>query len=44
MNISRGNLAWLCIVWCFAILVGVVMGLNVPFILLVVGTVLYLIA
>ena len=44
MVINKGNLAWLCVVWAFALLVGVVVGLNVPFVLLVVATVLYLIA
>ena len=44
MNVSKSNIAWLCVVWAFAILVGVGVGLNLPFVLLVVATVLYLIA
>jgi hypothetical protein len=43
MNINKGNIAWLCVVWAFALLIGVVAGLNLPFILLVIATVLYLI-
>ena len=44
MTFNKGNLAHLCVVWAFALLVGLVVGLNVPFVLLVVATVLYLIA
>jgi hypothetical protein len=43
MTISRGSIAYLCFVWAFALLIGVVVGLNIPFVLLAVGTVLYLI-
>jgi hypothetical protein len=43
MNINKGTIAWLCVAWAFALLIGVVAGLNVPFLLLVVATVLYLI-
>jgi hypothetical protein len=43
MNINKGNIAWLCVVWAFALLIGVVAGLYLPFILLVIATVLYLI-
>jgi len=44
MNINKGTISYLCIVWAFALLLGVAVGLNVPFVLLVVATVLYLIA
>jgi hypothetical protein len=44
MNINKSNLAYLCIVWVFAILLGVSVGLNLPFVLLLVATVLLLIA
>lgn len=44
MNISKGNIAYLCIVWAFAMFLGVAGGLNLPFILLIVATVLYLLA
>lgn len=44
MNINKSNIAYLCIVWAFAILIGVSVGLNLPFVLLVVATVLYLLA
>jgi hypothetical protein len=44
MNINKGNLAWLCFAWAALILLGIGAGLNLPFILAVVGTVLYLIA
>lgn len=43
MNINKGNFAWLCVVWAFALLVGVVVGLNAPFVLLVIATILYLV-
>lgn len=44
MNINKGNVAYLCIVWAFAILLGVSVGLNWPFGLLVAASVLTLIA
>lgn len=44
MNINKSNVATLCIVWAFALLIGVAVGLNLPFVLLVVATVLYLLA
>lgn len=40
---SKSSIAYLCFVWAFALLLGVAVGLNIPFLLLVVGTVLYLI-
>lgn len=43
MNINKGNVAWLCFAWAALILLGLVVGLNVPFLLAVIGTVLYLI-
>lgn len=44
MNINKGNIAYLCVVWTFALLLGVTFSLNAPFILLLVATVLYLLA
>lgn len=35
MNLSRGTLANLCLGWAFALLLGVTMGLNIPFILMI---------
>jgi hypothetical protein len=43
MNISRGTIATLCLGWAFALLLGVALGLNVPFVLLVIWTILLLI-
>jgi hypothetical protein len=43
MNISKSNIAWLCVVWAFALLLGVSAGLNIPFVLLIAATVLMLI-
>lgn len=43
MVINKGAIANLCVIWAFALLLGVSMGLNMPFILLVIATVLYLI-
>ena len=40
---NKGSIAYLCFVWAFALLLGVALGLNIPFVLLVIGTVLYLI-
>lgn len=42
MNINKGNLAYLCFVWAFAILIGLAFSLNVPLVLLIIGTALYL--
>ena len=42
MNTSKTNLAYLCVIWAFALLIGVAVGLNLPFVLLVIATVLYL--
>jgi len=43
MNISRGTIATLCLYWAFALLLGVGAGLNLPFILMIVWTILLLI-
>ena len=40
---NRGTLATLCLGWAFALLLGVAVGLNLPFILLIVWTVLLVI-
>lgn len=43
MNLSRPTLATLCLGWAFAVLLGVAVGLNVPFILLIAWTLLLVI-
>jgi hypothetical protein len=43
MTINKGVIATLCLGWAFAILLGVSIGLNVPFILLVIWSILLLI-
>lgn len=42
MDTSKKNLGWLCFAWMFAILLGLGVGLNLPFILILIGTALYL--
>lgn len=46
MNISfaRGNVAWLLIVWAFYLGLALPLWPTVPFILLIIGSVLYLVA
>jgi hypothetical protein len=43
MTINKASIAWLCFMWAVLLLIGITVGLNLPFILAVVGTVLYLI-
>jgi hypothetical protein len=43
MNLPLGKIAYLCFAWTVFILLGIALGLNLPFILAVIGTVLYLI-
>lgn len=43
MTINKSAIAHLCALWCFALLLGISLGLNVPFILLVLASILYLI-
>jgi hypothetical protein len=43
MNISKSSIAYLCFAWAVFLLLGVSVGLNLPFVLAVVGTILYLI-
>ena len=43
MSINKGTIATLCLGWAFALLLGASMGMNVPFILLIIWTVLMLI-
>ena len=40
---NRGTLATLCLGWAFAVLLGVTVGLNVPFLLLLAWSILLLI-
>jgi hypothetical protein len=46
MNVTfaKGNIAWLLIVWAFYLGLGLPVGVVVPFILLIIGSILYLIA
>lgn len=43
MTINKGQIAWLCFAWAALLLLGLTIGVNAPFILALVGTVLYLI-
>jgi EamA domain-containing membrane protein RarD len=40
MTINKASVAWLCFMWAVLLLIGIAVGLNLPFILAVVGTVL----
>lgn len=42
MVFDKGRIAWLLIAWAFYLSIGSV-GLTVPFVLLVIGTILFLI-
>lgn len=44
MNITKGTIAQICLYWAIVILLGIAVGLNVPFILMVIWTVLVLLA
>lgn len=44
MTLNIGKIAWLCFAWAVLLLLGLSLGLNLPFVLAVVGTVLYMIA
>lgn len=41
MVLDKGRIAWLLIAWAFYLSIGSV-GLTIPFVLMVIGTVLYL--
>ena len=43
MNINKSGIAYLCFAWTVFLLLGITVGLNLPFALAVIGTVLYLI-
>lgn len=43
MKVTTGKIAWLCFVWCALLLLGLTIDVNVPFVLAVAGTILYLI-
>jgi hypothetical protein len=43
MNLSKTNFGFLCFCWTVFLLLGLAVGLNAPFILALIGTVLYLI-
>lgn len=40
MTFNRSSIGWLCLVWAALLLLGLAVGLNIPFILAVVGTIL----
>jgi hypothetical protein len=42
MVINKGAIGYLCLAWAALLLLGLSVGLNIPFILAVIGTVLYL--
>ena len=44
MSINKGAVAWLCFAWAALLLLGLSFGFNVPFILALIGTVLYLVS
>lgn len=39
---NSGSLGWLCFAWAALLLLGIAVGLNPPFVLAVIGTILYL--
>lgn len=39
---NKSAIAWLCIAWAFFLVVGAV-GLNVPTVLMIIGSILYLV-
>ncbi len=43
MIVNKSTLATLCLGWAFALLLGLAVGLNVPFILMLIWTILLLI-
>lgn len=44
MRLNKGSLGFLCLAWAFGILLGLSIGFNVPFLLFLIATVLYLLA
>lgn len=42
MTINKGTIGWLCFCWAALLLLGLAVGVNAPFILAVIATVLYL--
>ena len=43
MTFNKSGIAYLCFAWAIFFLLGITVGLNLPFALAVIGTVLYLI-
>ena len=43
MSITRGTIAQICLVWAFALLLGLSFGLNAPLVLILIYTILILI-
>lgn len=43
MVLNKSTIATLCLGWAFALLLGLAVGLNAPFILIVIWTILLLI-
>jgi hypothetical protein len=42
MSLSKREAAYLCFVWAIGILLGLSIGFNIPFLLFVIGTILYI--
>ena len=42
MTINKGNIGLLFVIWAFAFILGLSISLNVPFVLLVIGTLIML--
>lgn len=43
MTINKGTVANLCVIWAFALLLGLSFSLNIPLVLLIAATILFLI-
>lgn len=43
MTINKSAIAYLCFAWCVFLLLGISVGVNLPFVLAVIGSVLFLI-
>lgn len=43
MTINKSAIANICVFWCFALLLGITFSLNIPLVLLIIATILYLI-
>lgn len=43
MTINKGNVANICVLWCFYLILGGPLSFSVPLVLIIVASVLYLI-